>query len=111
MELRVIKVGGSLLDLDDFATRIQTWMLQVKPARNVFIIGGGSFCNEVRSLNAQFGFSEEFAHGICIELMSVTAKLLGTLLDLPVFTNLNLSVNRPKSDIVFDCSQWIENKL
>lgn len=107
--LRVIKVGGSLLNLSDLSRRIQVWLQSKREATNVFLIGGGEICNELRRLDARFQLGPEFSHDCAIELMKVTAAILSRVLDTklePDFANLGTG----RGDAVFECSGWLRSK-
>ncbi|MEE2642969.1 MAG: hypothetical protein VX768_20240 [Planctomycetota bacterium] len=106
---RVIKVGGSLLDLPDLRKRILDWIEKAEPRRNVFLVGGGGLCNEFRSLDARYQLGEGFSHDRCLELMSVTAQVLGKIMGKRVVHSFSqLSVE--DEDVVFDCRSWLQAK-
>ena len=74
--LRVVKLGGSLLDFPDLADRLRRWLL-VEPAfHSVFIAGGGRLVEHVRQWHAAQAINDQAAHWMCIDLMTVTAHLL-----------------------------------
>jgi aspartokinase-like uncharacterized kinase len=91
--LRIIKLGGSLLSLDDLRPRFHAWLQTQTPARNLIVAGGGQAVEAIRELDAIHHFSAALAHWICIDLMSVTATLASELLDLerPIATERGLS--------------------
>ncbi|MEC9091130.1 MAG: hypothetical protein VX438_00385 [Planctomycetota bacterium] len=109
LKRRVIKVGGSLLDLPDLANRIQSWIGLQDPAQNILLMGGGNLCNEIRNLHQRFGFSEIQSHYCCLESMGVTATILGSLLTLQTVDCVR-EIRQRKGDVVFDCRCWIEQK-
>ncbi len=78
--MRVVKVGGSLLDLPDLATRLEAWLTQQPIACNVLLMGGGILCDAVREWDSRFQLGEVASHWLCIDLLDTTAKLLGQLL-------------------------------
>lgn len=106
---RVIKVGGSLFDLPDLSDRIKRWLESQPAAQNIFLAGGGEFCNHVRELQQRFQFSDQVSHELCIELMKVTSRILGTLCGFQVAEDLD-SILNSKQDLVFDCSKWLSTK-
>lgn len=76
----IVKVGGSLLERADLADRLRRWFEGEPAARHIFLPGGGPLVDEVRRWHAKYPIEESEAHWICIDLMSVTARLLQTRL-------------------------------
>lgn len=74
--IRVVKVGGSLLDLADLSDRIRRWLDLQSSAHHVLVAGGGPLVDVVRQWRRQQPLSEAAAHWMCIDLMTVTAHLL-----------------------------------
>lgn len=82
--IRVVKVGGSLLDMNDLANRLRKWLAVQTPAHHVLLVGGGALVEQVRRWHAEQPLSESAAHWMCVDLMTVTAHLLHDRL--PEFT-------------------------
>lgn len=76
IQRRVVKLGGSLLDLPDLAQRIERW-LQREPDRclNLFVIGGGRLVDAIRDLDRIHSLDPAQIHWLCVELLEQTAKL------------------------------------
>ena len=79
-QLRIVKVGGSLFDLPDLASRLRQWLAAQGPATSVLVAGGGALADEVRHWHEWHGLSEEDSHWLCVDLLDVTAGLLHALL-------------------------------
>jgi len=78
--LRVVKLGGSLLDLDGLAVMLRRWLASQAPMTNVIVVGGGRLADAIRDAFARHELSEEAAHWLCVRLLGVTAELLAALL-------------------------------
>lgn len=91
--LRIIKLGGSLLSLDDLRSRFHTWLETQPPARNLVVVGGGEAVEAIRELDVIHRFPAHLTHWICVDLMSVTAALASELLGIgtPISTELELN--------------------
>ena len=76
--LRVVKLGGSLLDLPDLVERLPRWMAQQAPARHVVIVGGGPFADALRILQPRLGLDDVAAHWLAIRAMSLSAQRVQT---------------------------------
>ncbi|HWG47587.1 MAG TPA: hypothetical protein VN688_32790 [Gemmataceae bacterium] len=79
--LAVVKVGGSLYDLPDLATRLQCWLAAELPSDNVLLIpGGGPTANGVRDLDRRHGLGEETSHWLALRALTFNAHFLASLL-------------------------------
>jgi len=74
--VRVVKVGGSLLDLPDLAGRLRHWLAVQTPAHHVLVTGGGLLVDQIRQWHSLRPLSEAAAHWMCIDAMTITAHLL-----------------------------------
>lgn len=77
---RVVKVGGSLLELPDLAIRLRRWQSAQAPSQFIFIAGGGRLADAVRDYDAIHRLGAEQAHQLAVQAMSVTARLLAELI-------------------------------
>ena len=80
--LRVLKLGGSLLDLPSLRSRLENWLGSVPSKLNLMVVGGGELVEEMRRLDAIHGFESSWIHERCIDLMQHTAVLAQKILEL-----------------------------
>jgi aspartokinase-like uncharacterized kinase len=70
--LRVVKVGGSLLDLDDLADRLRCWLSGEPEASNVLVVGGGRRVDLIRAARSEP--TEVEAHWLAIDAMLANSR-------------------------------------
>lgn len=74
--LRVIKVGGSLLDWPELTLALHHWLEQQTLAINVLICGGGQLADCIREADQRFALGDQRAHWLAVDCMTITARLL-----------------------------------
>jgi aspartokinase-like uncharacterized kinase len=85
----VVKVGGSLFDWPELPQRLTMWLRSRPAAFHLFVAGGGALCEIIRQTDARFGLGQERAHWLCIDALTITARLLSQLMDdVPVIDSL-----------------------
>lgn len=80
MDIRVVKLGGSLLDDADVAARYRRWLNTQRPARNVLIVGGGKLVEVLRRTDQTHSLDESLLHWLAIDCMGINARLVAGLL-------------------------------
>src|SRR5262245_12994286 len=80
MLIRVVKVGGSLLDWSLLPPALQAWEADQPQGLNVLIVGGGALADAIRQADRLFNLGAEAAHWLCVDAMSITAPLLHAIL-------------------------------
>ena len=92
--VRVVKLGGSLLDWPEWPAQLHSWLAVQPIMRNILIAGGGALADVVRGWDRDFRLDAETAHWLAIDAMSVTALLAARLLDVELTAGWNLLVER-----------------
>lgn len=77
--LRVVKLGGSLLDVEGLRGRLLAWLRDQEPKTTALVVGGGPIADAVRAIDRAQGLSPEAAHWLAIDAMGVTARLTAEL--------------------------------
>lgn len=76
MQLRVVKVGGSLLSLPNLGDHLRRWISAAPPAANLLVVGGGSPVDAIRELATSYHYDEQFLHWLCIDALEISCRLL-----------------------------------
>ncbi len=78
--LRVLKLGGSLLELSDVAPRLRRRLAAGAGRSSVIVVGGGRLADAIRAYDKLHALGENVSHWLCIRAMSVNAELVAALL-------------------------------
>jgi 5-(aminomethyl)-3-furanmethanol phosphate kinase len=78
--IRIVKVGGSLLGWPGLRDGLRAWLASQPAGENILICGGGALADVIRRADREFALGEEAAHWLCIDLLSVTARVLAVML-------------------------------
>lgn len=74
--IRVVKFGGSLLNLPDLRWRLLQWIELQSPAVNLMVVGGGGLVEAIRELDRIHSFDPVWIHWECIRLLQTTFRLM-----------------------------------
>ncbi len=78
-QLRVVKVGGSLLLWPALPDRLRQWLAEQPPAFDVLVAGGGRLVDVLREADRAHGLDQATSHWLCVRAMAVNARLLAAL--------------------------------
>lgn len=78
--VRVVKVGGSLLDFEALLPLLQQWFASQPLASNILIAGGGDMVNAIRRFGDAHQIDDEDTHWASIKAMSINAELVATMI-------------------------------
>jgi 5-(aminomethyl)-3-furanmethanol phosphate kinase len=78
--LRVVKLGGSLLDLPDLIERLRRWLASQGVTANVLLIGGGRLVDVLRDYDVLHSLNDGQAHWLAIRAMQLQARMIASLL-------------------------------
>jgi len=113
-QLRVVKLGGSLLAAPDLRSQLQAWLGRQR-GTTILIAGGGELADVIRRYDPLHQLGEEASHWICIRLLSATIEILSELLpDTPVETDFAKlpTPSNPLGEsevVLFDGGLWLRS--
>jgi aspartokinase-like uncharacterized kinase len=76
MNLRVVKLGGSLLDLADLVPRLRAWLAAQPACPTILVVGGGAMVDAIRHSSEAHELRDAAAHWQCIRAMGVQAETM-----------------------------------
>src|SRR3954471_12264381 len=114
--LRVVKVGGSLLDWLMLPLALEAWLNEQPAAANVLIAGGGRLVDAIRDASQRSALDDERAHWLSIDAMSRNSRLLADLLSGAVsiskYGDLQSAIQTSpcNNHVVFDAAQFLREQ-
>lgn len=78
--VRVIKLGGSLFDLADLASRFAAWHARQPAAADVLVCGGGRVVDTLAEWDRLHKLGPTVSHWMCVRAMSLNAAWLAAIL-------------------------------
>ena len=110
--LRVIKLGGSLLDLPNLPDHFNRWRKSLPAEHHLLITGGGEAADQVRALDRQYHLGDHHGHWLAIRAMSFNAHCIAHLLPgcqiVPTFDDCPRTWSLGKLAII-DPIPWLED--
>ncbi len=79
--IRVLKLGGSVLDRPGYATALGSWLSRHRDARTLILVGGGRPVDAIRELAAVNHYPDALLHWLCIDLMDASYRLVTSQLN------------------------------
>lgn len=112
----VVKVGCSLFERPQLPSDLLHWLRQQPPALHILLTGAGELAETIHNWQPHFRLSDAASHWLCIDLLSVTAKILHQgLSDFALLTTfaelqaaiVNANDTQQSSTIIFDVQQFL----
>lgn len=105
---RVVKIGGSLLDLPDLADRLGRWLAAQPLLPTLLLVGGGRLADVVRDYDRLHHLGDEAAHWLAVKTMSLNAALLAALLpEAQLQSSLDASAPANSGPLIFDPEEFL----
>jgi len=77
--VRVVKLGGSLLELPGLPAVLRSWFARQPPAVSLLLVGGGRFVAALREADRVHRLDAEACHWLAVRAMGWTARLVQSL--------------------------------
>lgn len=78
--MRVVKLGGSLLDVPNLADRFERWYQRQPPMVSIVVVGGGASVDVLRDFDRANNLDAATAHWLAIRAMQFNARIVESLL-------------------------------
>lgn len=85
--MRIIKIGGSLLNHKRLAESVRCWLSLQPASKNVLVVGGGAMVDAIRLVDRRRSLGETTCHWLSIQAMGVAARCVAEqLIEIPLVT-------------------------
>lgn len=114
LPIRVIKVGGSLLDWPALPLVLTDWLAAQRAGVNILLCGTGRLGDAIRDLDRALSLGAETSHWLCVDALSITARLLAHLLPqaewISQYQVLQSAMQRRSAaQLVLDAADFLKN--
>lgn len=77
--IRVVKLGGSLLDVPNLRERVLVWLAREPAMQSLIVVGGGEFVEALRRYAEVHRLGTVWCHTACLDLMNHSAAMLAAI--------------------------------
>lgn len=111
----VVKVGCSLFERPQLPADLKHWLRQQPPALHILVTGAGELAETVRTWQPRFDLSDADSHWLCIDLLSITAKILQHgLCEFPLLTSFaklqsTIASAQEPATLIFDVQPFLRD--
>ena len=90
--LRILKLGGSLLNRSDWPSSLTQWLKEQSLMRNILLVGGGLLTDAVRRFDQAHELNPLVSHRAAVESMGLSLQLAKAILPRSrIITSVDLS--------------------
>lgn len=82
VNIAVIKLGGSLLDMPDLISRLQDYLLHCGAKFKAMVVGGGAVADWVREFDRLHHLGDDIGHWEAVRAMNLNAHLIAHKLNI-----------------------------
>ena len=112
---QVVKVGGSLLEWEGLDGALRRWLAEERPARRIFLVGGGQRVDRIRRRAAEESLADDVAHWLAIDAMSGNSRQFAArfgwpLVESPLGESLVDAENSEGESLVFDARRFLREE-
>lgn len=116
LPMRVLKLGGSLLDLPDLPDRFNRYvdfLHEQQPCRVLLVVGGGVAADAVRDYDRRFQLGEALGHDLAVRGMSFNAQCMARILPGTLFAQAVNDAHAcwqasPRAAVVIEPVAWLQ---